>query len=43
LAQLDVGGLVEAGLELDEGGDLLAPLGGPDERACTMGLSPEVR
>jgi hypothetical protein len=34
--------LVEAGLQLDQRGHLLAPLGGPDERR-TIGLSPEVR
>ena len=30
--EADVGRLVAAGLELDQGGHLLAPLGGPDER-----------
>ena len=33
LGPVDVGGLVEAGLELDEHGDLHAPLGGPDQAA----------
>ena len=38
----DVRGLVEPGLDLDEGEHLLAGLGGVDER-LTMGLSPDVR
>ena len=33
LGPVDVGGLVEAGLELDEHGDLHAALGGPDQAA----------
>ena len=35
---LDVGGLVEAGLELDHGGHLLAVLGGADEGADDRGV-----
>ena len=38
----DVGLLVEAGLDLDQHHDLLAPLGGPDQ-SWTIGESPDVR